>query len=82
MIKLMKEIETFEELEDICWSGATRQLEQVEKKGLEQELICLLEDISYVEPFKDETELNDFIWFGLKTYEPFDKLWEEDSEEE
>lgn len=82
MIKLMTEIETFEELEDICWSGAYMQLKQVEKKGLEQELICLLEDISYVKPFKGKTELNDFIWFRLKNYEPFDKLWEDDSEEE
>ena len=65
MVKIMKEIETFEELQDICWSGALKQLEQVEKKGLEQALIDLLEELSDYQPFESETQLNDFIWFEL-----------------
>ena len=82
MIKLMKEIETFEELQDICWSGALKQLEHVEKKGLEKELIGLLEEISDYQPFESETQLNDFIWFDLENYEPFERLWDNDEEEE
>ena len=81
MIKLMKEIETFEELQDICWSGALTQLEQIEKKGLEKELIDLLEELSDYQPFKSETQLNDFIWFDLQNYEPFERLWDDEEEE-
>ena len=82
MIKLMKEIETFEELQDICWSGALTQLEQIEKKGLEKELIGLLGELSDYQPFESETQLNDFIWFDLQNYEPFERLWDNDEEEE
>ena len=81
MVKIMKEIETFEELQDICWSGALKQLEQVEKKGLEKELIDLLEELSDYQPFESETQLNDFIWFDLENYEPFERLWDNNEEE-
>ena len=82
MVKIMKEIETFEELQDICWSGALTQLEQIEKKGLEKELIGLLGELSDYQPFESETQLNDFIWFDLQNYEPFERLWDNDEEEE
>lgn len=83
-IRFMKEIETFEELQEMSWSGAFQTLRRVEEKGLEEELMNLLEEIAMDTPFESDTQLNDFIWFDLENYEPFNKMWgdEEDEDEE
>lgn len=77
MITYKATIETFEQLEDMCWSGALTTLKQVKEKGLEQELMDLLVMISEGEPFESDTEINDFIWFDLENYEGFEDLWKD-----
>ena len=76
MIKYMMEIDTFEQLEDLCWSGGLTNLKKVKEKGLEDALMELLLLVSEGEPFKSDTEINDFIWFDLETFEGFEDLWE------
>lgn len=75
MIKYIMEIDSFEQLEDMCWSGGLTTLKQVKEKGLEQELIDLLVMISEGEPFESDTEINDLIWHDLEQFEPFEDLW-------
>ena len=77
-----KEIDIFgfDDLKDMCWSGALQVLEQVEKKGLKDELIELLEDLGNEEEW-EETQLNDFIWFDLENWDGFTHLYDEDEEE-
>lgn len=77
MITYKATIETFEQLEDMCWSGALTILKQVKEKGLEDELMDLLVMISEGEPFESDTEINDFIWFDLENYEGFEDLWKD-----
>lgn len=83
-MKVAIEINTFYDLKQFCWSGALTTLDQVENKGLENELMDLLNEVfnENIEGIRDDVELNDFIWFDLENYEPFDKLWEEDEEDE
>lgn len=54
-----KEID-FEDLKDMCWSGAIDTLEKIEKEEKEEELMQLLENI--FENIPTETEINDFLW--------------------
>ena len=53
-----KEID-FEDLKDMCWSGAIDTLEKIEKEEKEEELMELLES-SFEDNIPTETELNDF----------------------
>ena len=76
MITYKATIDTFEQLEDMCWSGALTILKQVKEKGLEDELMDLLVMISEGEPFESDTEINDFIWFDLENYEGFENLFD------
>ena len=56
-----KEID-FEDLKDMCWSGAVDTLETIEEKEKEEELMELLES-TFENNIPTETELNDFLWF-------------------
>lgn len=56
-----KEI-SFDDLKEICWSGALQNLEEIEEKGKENELMQLLGEVFFDE-IPTETELNDFLWF-------------------
>lgn len=56
-----KEI-SFEDLKNMCWSGAVDTLEKIEKEEKEEELIELLES-TFEDKIPTETELNDFLWF-------------------
>lgn len=75
MIEYKATIDNFEQLEDMCWSGALTTLKQVKNKGLEQELMDLLVMLSEGEPFESDTQINDLIWHELETFEPFEDLW-------
>lgn len=55
-----KEID-FEDLKDMCWSGAIDTLEKIENAEKEEELIELLESI-FENNIPTGTELNDFLW--------------------
>ena len=59
-MEIKKEID-FEDLKDICWSGAINTLEKIEEEEKEEELMELLE--SNFEEIPTETEINDFLWF-------------------
>ena len=59
-MEIKKEID-FEDLKDMCWSGAVDTLETIEEKEKEEELMELLE--SNFEEIPTETEINDFLWF-------------------
>ena len=76
MITYKTTINTFEQLEDMCWSGALTILKQVKEKGLEDNLMDLLVAISEGEPFESDTEINDFIWFDLEQFEEFKNLFD------
>ena len=56
-----KEID-FEDLKNMCWSGAVDTLEEIENAEKEEELIELLES-TFEDKIPTETELNDFLWF-------------------
>lgn len=56
-----KEI-SFEDLKNMCWSGAVDTLEEIENAEKEEELIELLES-TFEDKIPTETELNDFLWF-------------------
>lgn len=56
-----KEID-FEDLKDMCWSGAIDTLEKIENAEKEEELIELLES-TFEDKIPTETEINDFLWF-------------------
>lgn len=56
-----KEI-AFEDLKDMCWSGAVDTLEEIENAEKEEELIELLES-TFEDKIPTETEINDFLWF-------------------
>lgn len=62
MIQYKNEIDSFEELKDLCWGGALQRLDEIEELDLEDEFMDYLQEI-----FCDETptltEINDFIWF-------------------
>ena len=56
-----KEID-FEDLKNMCWSGAVDTLEEIENAEKEEELIELLES-TFEDKIPTETEINDFLWF-------------------
>ena len=62
MIEYTNTIDTFDELYNLCWSGALQRLDEIEELDLEDEFMDYLEEI-----FCDETpsliDINDFIWF-------------------
>ena len=59
---IKKEIDSFEELKENSWSGATDTLKRIEELGLEDEFMEILEE-GFCDCEPTETELNDFIWF-------------------
>ena len=62
MLNVLKTNVTFNELRDMCWSGAVNTLERVEEEGKGDALIELLEEYFY-ETTPTETIINDLLWF-------------------
>lgn len=58
---IKKEI-SFEDLKNLCWSGALDTLETIEEEEKEEELMNYLEGIFFDE-IPTDTEINDFLWF-------------------
>lgn len=65
MITYKKEIETFDELKELCWSGASDRLDEIEELGLQDEFMKYLTSMFEYTPdmWITETDINDFIWF-------------------
>lgn len=76
------ELNTWQELYRNSWAGALDTLREIEEQGREEEALDILEDL--FDPavwgrIPSETEVNDYIWFGLADDM---NLYGEDDEEE
>lgn len=60
-MKIYREMNTFEELQEMVWFGAVDTLNNIVKHDKENELIYLLEEV--FPEGATETEINDFLWF-------------------
>lgn len=63
MIKYTNTIDSFWELEDLCWSGAEYTLNRIKENDMEDEFMDYLSDIFYGDEDVTLTTINDFIWF-------------------
>ena len=63
MIKYTSTIDNFNELYDLCWSGAIYTLDTIESLDKEDELMNILSDIFYDDESCTLTTINDFLWF-------------------
>lgn len=58
-IIIKKELNDFEELENLVWSGAVDTLETIKENNKEEELISILSEFEW----ESDTALNDYLWF-------------------
>lgn len=72
------EINDFNEVAKMAWSGAVQVCQEIINQDREAEAMCLIEEIFY-EATPSNTELNDFIWFELADMMD---LYKEDTEED
>lgn len=66
-MKIIKEIDSFNDLMKNSWSGAIDTLQDIAKANLEEEFMENLENIYFLGETPTDTELNDFIWFERDT---------------
>jgi hypothetical protein len=59
---ICKEYNNFNEIMDMCWSGAIDTLKDIERNNRENEFMYLLEE-TFLETTPTDTEVNDWIWF-------------------
>jgi hypothetical protein len=59
---ITKEYNRFDEIMDMCWSGAIDTLKDIERNNREDEFMSLLEEM-FTDGIPTDTEVNDFIWF-------------------
>ena len=69
------EIEDFQAIEEMVWSGAVQVCREIIKQGRETEAMCLIAEAFWEEEIPTETQLNDFIWFELGDIM---HLWDDD----
>ena len=69
MIKYTVELNSIEDFE--AQQGGKQMLDLVIEDGKVDELDNLLEELSSVDGFSSDTQLNDFLWFDLENYEGF-----------
>ena len=72
------EINDFEGIKDMAWSGAVQVCQEIIRQEREAEAMCLIEEM-FGEYIPTETQLNDFIWFELGDIM---HLWDAEDEEE
>ena len=63
MIKYTSTIDSFNELMNLCWSGAIYTLNKIESLDKKDELMNILSDIFYDDESCTLTTINDFLWF-------------------
>ena len=66
-MKIIKEIDSFNDLMENSWSGAIDTLQDIVNANLEEEFMENLENIYFLGETPTDTELNDFIWFERDT---------------
>lgn len=65
MIEYTNTIDTFDELYDLCWSGAIQRLDEIRDLDLEDEFMDYLSDMLSYSKSLTLTDINDFIWFEV-----------------
>ena len=63
MIQYTNTIDTFDELYNLCWSGALQRLDEIRDLDLEDEFMEYLSDMLSYSKDLTLTDINDFIWF-------------------
>ena len=63
MIEYTNTIDTFDELYNLCWSGALQRLDEIRDLDLEDEFMEYLSDMLSYSKDLTLTDINDFIWF-------------------
>lgn len=63
MIEYTNTIDSFDELYDLCWSGAISRLNEIRDLNLEDEFMEYLSDMLSYSKDLTLTNINDFIWF-------------------
>lgn len=88
-MKVVVELDTWQELFRNSWSGALDTLREIEAQGREEEALAILEELFEPEVcghIPSDTEVNDFIWFELadvmNLYGDEDEEDEDDEEED
>lgn len=61
-MEIRKEINGFNELADMVWSGATDTIADIQNANKEDEFMNFLEAV-FCDEIPTDTEVNDFIWF-------------------
>lgn len=61
-MEIRKEINGFNELADMVWSGATDTIADIQRANKEDEFMNFLESV-FCDEVPTDTEVNDFIWF-------------------
>lgn len=61
-MEIRKEINGFNELADMVWSGAVDTIADIQNANKEDEFMNFLE-MEFFEDIPTDTEVNDFIWF-------------------
>ena len=67
-MKVTVERDGWHDYKENAWGGALNTLDDIEKRGREEEAMIILEDYFSEDVFEripSETEVNDFIWFNL-----------------
>ena len=72
------EIEDFNAIAEMAWSGAIQVCQKIIQQERENEAMCLIEEV-FLEEIPTETQINDFIWFELGDIM---HLWDAEDEEE
>ena len=72
----------FNELQEMCWSGAVDTLNTISKHDKEDEFMKYLEEV-FSDDIPTEEEVNDFIWFEYDAiFEALDINLEDEEETE
>ena len=70
-MKVVVELNTWQELFRNSWAGAIDVLREIEAQGREEEALDILEELFHPDlcgEIPSEDQINDFIWFELGDY--------------
>ena len=63
-MRVVYEINTFEQLYSSCWAGALTVLDEIQLAGKTEELMTYLDSVfDYDDNIPSATQVNDYIWF-------------------
>lgn len=79
MIQYITELNTIANFQ--AWSGGKDRLDRVIELDRIEELDTLIKEL-FCDRVPTETELNDFLWFDLETFDGWRNLWNDDDDED